>query len=62
MEAQTISLETVPVYRGSMEFALFRCPILCCLFSAGTELACRGGRLDLFMYLLSCVSVALIAL
>ena len=62
MEAQTISFETVLVYRGGMGFALFWCPILCCLFSAGTVLAPSGGRSDLFTYLLSCVSVALAAL
>lgn len=62
MEAQTISFETVLVYRASMGFALFWCPILCCLFSAGTVLACSGCRSDLFTYLLSCVLVSLAAL
>lgn len=62
MEAQTISFETVLVYRGSMGFALFWCPVLCCMFPAGSALACSGGRSDLFTYLLSCVSVALAAL
>lgn len=62
MEAQTISFETVLVCGGSMGFVLFWCPVLCCLFSAGTVLACSGGRSDLFTYLLSYVSVALAAL
>lgn len=62
MEDQTISFETVLVFRGSIGFMLVWCLVLCCMFLAGTVLACSAGRSNLFTYLLSCVSAALAAL